>query len=373
MWPAIFSHVFPDSEIGNFNSVPGTLNADTAALSVTPLAGSDKNSVRIQPGQGIGFQMDSDYEDVIGVSFSISLRHPVQGPQVFAPLLQLGNNFRLTLESLSGPIPPGEEPFSVGRLLLSIGGNETLIGTLKLPHRRFVRLRIVWLNDGQVQVFLGKDLAAYRNSALAGGKFMVDKLRIGYPGAVPGLASRFEIVGVLVRVLRENDMLAVISDQIGPADINHSERLDTCIKIAGKQAAELSDLIRTHMRKIRQATTSDWDADSGPAITPFSSDANQLHKLALNLPHAFAALIDADDPNAAEEFQNAFEVFLKAMKKVDPAGFATLLSELETKSELRGSCAAILGAEFDKNRERLGHIASALERAMQTAITLQNE
>src|SRR5688572_203752 len=101
MWSTVFLHEFPDAEIRNFQAVPGALAADSLALTPIHIPGSTFNGLRINPGRGLGYNLETAFEGVIGFSCTMRIRFPPQGVILTAPLLSLGNIIRLTLETLS--------------------------------------------------------------------------------------------------------------------------------------------------------------------------------------------------------------------------------------------------------------------------------
>jgi hypothetical protein len=363
MWRSVFLHELLGLDMRNFQAVEG---AFSYSLTVFPTKDGELSMVVLRPPDFMRYELAEPWSDVIGVSGRVRVRLPTQGVEHPVPIIRIGTGVELALQ-IQQPIvilttDPGVEV--LGRALLRVGANQTVIASLPIPHRRFIDVRFDWHTSGQAWFAVDGRTRGYHNGIAPGARVELTDILVG--NAPPVRRSRLPMLHVsrvFVRALRRPDPLAQTVDSVGELQVPDEDLLRRCIFRRSAELLALCDRLRALMSLFNAQNTSPGDEMSGTLATSLSPQAVEAHELALEAMRLFVDIVRSRDYTRANAFLDTFTALLEILHDALPQDFDALVAEQLEDSKQLEECRQLGEKVLELNEATLRPLVALLDEA----------
>jgi hypothetical protein len=359
VWKPAFLHEFLDGNPANLHAVPGELSIVPEGVVIEPTPDPALRGFLLEPGRSLSYRFETAFEDVIGIDLSVDLS--LLSPELVfvreVPLVSLGDG----TVTLSAEFAVGIGPVEIG---LSVDGS-SMRHIVVMPPGQTNRLRVRWHTHGQAQIWYEGVLRAYEPGLAAGRSFAIDRLEVGRAPEIE--QPRFRVRRVYLKLLRQDDARQALDRQV-PLNVNCIPMpASDCTEKVNALLGELRLRTRAFMTGVIARLTTPWR--EGQAQSPFSREAVAAHAAAVGAAEAFGTFLETREEAAADTFLQRMGTMFDVFAAADPAGFATLLSDLARRAEtLDPACRAAIEPLHAANAEALQPLERLLQATWQRAL-----
>jgi hypothetical protein len=360
MWRSIFLHEFLDTNIRNFQALPGTPTPDSLTLTPSPSPPLRTNHLRINPGRGFTYSLAQFLDQVIGISGRVRLTLPGH-TNTHVPVMRVGDmaEFRILPDPTTGNPHTGVPV----KGLLRIDQTEIELGTIILSMDTFSDIKFVWHTSGQARLIQDGQVVAYQNAVAPGAQLGIAYIAFGIPGVPPAENIIYQIGRVFVRALRRPDSLSDFSKLYPKISFPDPRPIEECQLSTINNLLAMGDQLRQFMSLFHQNFSQPWTTASGPAEGPFKPEAVAAHELATHAALEFARMVRSGDFSTAHTFLEPFENFLRILHDAQPAEFTAFADQLISTLAIPEDCTALVQSILDKNKEMLEPLIDLLSKA----------
>ena len=267
VWRSVILHEFPDDNLENFSSIPGTLT--TPGLGVPqlfPLSEDLPTSyfASIGLGKPLVFVPAEPQVEIIGIDlvFDARVQLSLQGDPV--PFVRLGDTLKVlvgfradtALETIDGM------PSKKAKITVAAGISTLQFDGLTVRGGLFARIRVNWYTTGQLRLWINDQLVAFANDFSTNQQFAIGQIEVGDISVPAGdglitLVPWFDLRHLSLRILRRDDTLDPISDRF-PVGVPVGREFRHCIEQALQRQQMLMTALREFLATFSRQTTSNW-------------------------------------------------------------------------------------------------------------------
>jgi len=356
-WRVIFEHRFPDFRFSNFRATSGALDQSSVLPSISHSPPNDLQTLyyahfdaHLPRPNWAAIIYDQPITDVIGIVFTCIARLPqnslVSSGSIFCAGEPLYSMWALSVDN--------------SHFNITFKAEQTTASYINLAPHTWYEVRWQWKANGQSELFINGNLAAYRNDVHPGRAMVIDRCWIGSGSANdPPVPSDFytgDIRYINLQIVRPNDTLAAISSLL-PYDPRDLAQLKDCQQTILARQKIISDVLADFMHAfILSETKESWhrSATSGHAM-PYSRKAIAVHGLSMEVGKLTLKYVRDADQESLPPLLNVTRELLTILAKWNPEKFCETfdnMQEILEKIPLSEKCQTV-AAKLRKKYENI--------------------